>query len=134
MVEAEALHRVGDWPFLQLGSQGPAEFEVERARAGLLDRPRDPKVMIQSAEQGLASIFAVEQLESRYALAWRSSVVRDLLELCAMVDGERHDRRRLRPAGRRPIDVAGRLVAAQGAMPRAVLEKQAELGPDRIFG
>jgi len=153
MVEAQAFDRVGDGPFLKLGSQRAAEFEIERARSRLLDRPRDPEVVVQGAEQGLAPVFSVEehaiagsargdpgrrldreQLESRYALAGRSGVVRDLLELRAMVDGERHDRRRLRAPRRRPMDVVQRLVLAQGAMGRAAAEKPAEFGPGRIFG
>ena len=60
--------------------------------------------------------------------------VGDLLELRAMVDRERHDRGRLGPARRRPVDVIERLVAAQRPMGRAVLEEAAELGPGRIFG
>src|SRR5208282_4655421 len=61
LIKAQALDGVRDWPFLELGPERAAEFELERPRTRLLDRPTDPEVMINGAEQRLASIFAVEQ-------------------------------------------------------------------------
>ena len=138
---------------ISLTAERAAEFEFERARARLLDRPADPEVMIEGAEQRLAAVLAVEQhavagparrdlgggldreqFEGADALARRAGVVGDLLQLRAMIDRQRHDRGRLRPAGRRPVDVIERLVAAQRPMGRAALEEAAELGPGRIFG
>ena len=114
VVEAQALDRMGDRPFDELGAERAAELELERARARLLDRPADPEAVIDGAEQRLAPIFAVEQhaiagpagrdlgggldreqLEVADALAGRAGVVGDLLELGAMVDRQRHDRGRL---------------------------------------
>ena len=102
-------------PFDELCAKRAAEFELERARAGLLDWPADPEAVIDSAKQSLAPIFAVEQhaitgassgdlgggfdgeqLEVADALAWRSRSVGDFLELGAMVDRKRHERRAAR--------------------------------------
>ena len=51
-----------------------------------------------------------------------------------MVDRQRHDRRRLGPPRRRPVDVVERFVASQRPMGRAALEEAAKLRPGRIFG
>ena len=61
VIEAQALDGVGDRPFLKLDPERAAELEFERTRTRLLDRPADPEVMIEGAEQRLAAVLAVEQ-------------------------------------------------------------------------
>src|SRR5277367_6766057 len=153
VIEAQALDRMCDRPFHELGPERAAELELERARAWLLDRPANPEAVINRAKQRLAPIFAVEehaitgsarrdlgggldreQFEVADALARRARGVGDLLELRTMVDRQRHDRGRLGPARRRPVDVIERLVAAQRPVGRAVFEKAAKLGPGWVFG
>src|SRR5579863_2901427 len=119
MIEAQALDRVANRPFDQLGAERAAEFEVERPRARLLDRAADPEIVVDGAKQRLAAIFAVEQhaearssrrdfrrrfdreaLEGADTLARRLRLVGDLLELRAMIDGEGHQIVWLAPARR----------------------------------
>ena len=152
VIEAQAFDGVADRPFDQLGAERSAEFEIERARARLLDRATDPEIVICGAEQGVAAIPAVEQhavagppsrdrgggldgqaLECPDAFARRAGVVGDLLELGAVIDGQRHQARRLLAPRRRPMDVVEVFVAAQRAMRRAAIEEPAHLSPSRIF-
>ena len=142
VIEAEALDRMCDRPFLELGAERAAEFEIERARARLLDRSSDPEVVIEGAKERLAAILSVEQhavaraaggdlrrrldrqqLESADALTIHARIVGDFFKLGAMVDRKRHDRRRLRPARRRPVNVVQRRIVAECPVRRAVLEE-----------
>src|SRR5262249_11869165 len=127
-------------------------LEFERAGARLLDRPADPEAVIDRAKQRLAPIPAVEQhaiagtsrrdlgrgldceqFEVADPFARAPGGVGDLLKLRAVVDRERHDRRRFASARRRPMDVIKRFVAAQRTVGRANFKKTAELRPGRVF-
>ena len=89
-----------------------ADLEIERARAGQLDRPADPERLLGGAEQRLAAVGAVEQhaearpavgdprrrldrqhLEvARCARRGAPTSLGHLFELRPVVDGERHQR------------------------------------------
>ena len=121
-----------DRPLDQARPEVPAELELERTGARQFDRPRHPQVLSGAGgEQRVAAIFVVEQHPepgtplgdaarglNRQNLEGgnpreRRLVRRHLLELDAMIDGERHQPRVRPPSRGRPVDVVERRVLAK---------------------
>ena len=61
-------------------------------------------------------------------------VLRQLLQLDAVIDGEGHQPRHIAPARRRPMDVIQCAVPAQRPLWAPAIEELPKLGPSRVFG
>ncbi len=106
--------------------------------AGGIERIAAVFVVDQHAEAGAALSHLCrspdgKHLEGRDAREQFRISLGNVLELTAMVDGERHQERDVAPSRRRPVHVVDCLVLAQRLLLAAVLEEILQFGPGRDF-
>ena len=137
------IHR----PFDQPAAEVLTELELKRARTGQFDRLGHPQVLSGAGgEQRVAAIFVVEQHPEAGASVgdatrgadrqhlergnarYRRLIRRQILQLNAMIDGERHQARIFATPRRRPMDVVQRGVLAQRPLAAAVIEEMPSSG------
>ena len=152
VIEAQALDRLDDRPFDEVGAEVAAALEVERTRARLFDRPADPERVAGGSGKRPHAIGAVDEhaearlalgdaggrsdgefLETADLLARRADAIGDRLELAAMVDGKRHQRVGLRTARLLPMDGVHRNVLARNARRRLAGDEGLQFLERRIF-
>ncbi|EEF24015.1 conserved hypothetical protein, partial [Ricinus communis] len=154
VIEAQALDAMVERPFDQLRADILAEFEAQRLGARQFDRAADPgEILGRGIEEGIAAEALVDQhavaaavvgnagggldgqpLEGDDLLVVDAEFVADAGQLRTMIDRQRHEKRDIALAGRRPVNVIDRLVLAQRTMFAALGQEEVELGPSRIFG
>ena len=150
VIDHQAFRDVLGRPLAQREREVGARLELQRARAGQLDRPRDPPCRAgQRRQHGLAVAVVDDDAEARIAAPGRGGrsaapgavgeqcleagdaldrhAGRELLELAAMVEREHRELRPVARAGRRAVQVLEVGVLAQPAGRGAVREEVLQL-------